>query len=253
MTSIHTDRVQFELTDFITQLADEPYLTKIIGKPPVPVFFVRVLEYMLATFEISKERAQIYGTAATLLQMGLDTHEKVSNDSSLSSEALRQRQLYILAGDYYSGLFYHLLAKNNEIEGVHCLGQAIARINEAKMIFYDQKSDWIDGLDDHACRLLQNISSGILTALVDFFCHSQLKDQWKQIICGLLGFEEILRLQSEEHYQITATGWSVLTLTWQRCHEAMSIISNLEVRNELLSILMNRFSMFQEAETGESE
>lgn len=249
MTSIHTDCVQYELTDLITQLAEEPYLTKIIGKPPVPVFFVRVLEYMLSSIEISKERAQIYGTAAALLQMGLDTHEKVSNGSSLSTEALRQRQLYILAGDYYSGLFYHLLAKNNEIECIHYLGKAVAKINEAKMIFYDHKYHLADSLDDYACRLQQKISSEILTTLIDFI-QPQLKDQWKQITRALLGFEEVIRLQSQGDYQITATGWSMLTQTWQRCHEAISKVSNLEVRKELLSILMNQFSMFREAPDG---
>src|SRR5699024_11828541 len=76
-----------------------------------------------------------------LVQCALDTHElvPVNNDSMLSKT---EKQLAVLAGDYYSGLYYALLAEHGQIRMIQILANAIKQINEYKMnIYYGEAND----------------------------------------------------------------------------------------------------------------
>lgn len=75
-----------------------------------------------------------------LVQLALDTHDVVSNEITYESEFHEtERQLTVLAGDYYSGLYYELLAKKGETNFIHILAQAIKYINEQKMTLYNHE------------------------------------------------------------------------------------------------------------------
>ena len=73
-----------------------------------------------------------------LVQIALDTHEKVSNTNTdmESSDLLKSKQLTVLAGDYYSGLYYQVLSEVGNIEMIRSLSSAVKKINDHKILLY---------------------------------------------------------------------------------------------------------------------
>ncbi|MEK3659018.1 heptaprenyl diphosphate synthase component 1 [Paenibacillus sp. FSL F4-0236] len=80
---------------------------------------------------------ELYTLVTALVQLGLDTHEVIdrSNDRR-GGDPMRSRQLKVLAGDYFSSWFYHLLAKSDQIEMIGILSKAIADFNVLKANLY---------------------------------------------------------------------------------------------------------------------
>ena len=68
--------------------------------------------------------------------MGLDLHERVSVEPERAEQGMRSRQLFVLAGDYFSSLFYRFLAERGEIRTISRLSEAVCEVNEAKMELY---------------------------------------------------------------------------------------------------------------------
>ncbi|WP_456274226.1 heptaprenyl diphosphate synthase component 1 [Bacillus sp. AK031] len=82
-----------------------------------------------------KELIQLISTVM-LIQIGLDTHEKVTNSSS---DSLKERQLTVLAGVYFSGQYYKILSELENVELINHLAQAIKTVNESKISLYKQE------------------------------------------------------------------------------------------------------------------
>lgn len=83
------------------------------------------------------QRGELYTLVTALAQLGLDTHEEIDrNAGEPGGDVMRTRQLKVLAGDYFSSWFYHLLSKRGEVEIVGTLSQAIAEFNIMKARLY---------------------------------------------------------------------------------------------------------------------
>ncbi|MBA4495605.1 heptaprenyl diphosphate synthase component 1 [Paenactinomyces guangxiensis] len=243
MTSIHTEFIN--IMDHIEKLTCQSYVTKTIGKPPVPVFFVRVLHLMLRSLGVSEKRIHVFCVSTTLLQMGLVTHDRVSLAEQLSPEEMRERQLMVLSGDYYSSLFYHLLSKHQEIEGIHCLAKATSLINEIKMT---HRAEQCKGkpLDLQALKRIQSISSGLLTALADFFHVGQeSENNWKKIIPGLMLFDE-LRHCSDSFNPGDTSSSEWIRETWAEMGHALMNIEQQDIKRKLSEMLNTQFLWLSE-------
>ena len=104
--------------------------------PALPDARLRLLHVFLEASEFAG-RSEVYGTVTALLQTGLDIHDRVApGDDSEEEQAMRTRQLKVLAGDYYSSRFYELLAAAGEVEMIAELSRAIADVNRRKMELY---------------------------------------------------------------------------------------------------------------------
>lgn len=104
--------------------------------PALPDARLRLLHVFLEASE-SAGRSEVYGTVTALLQTGLDIHDRVApGDDSEEEQAMRTRQLKVLAGDYYSSRFYELLAAAGEVGMIAELSRAIADVNRRKMELY---------------------------------------------------------------------------------------------------------------------
>lgn len=249
MTSIHTQLD--EIIDHIDKLAHQSYVEQTLGKPPVPVFFVRILYLLMRSYGVSDERTRAFCVAATLLKMGLDTHEKVSLEQALTDEEKRRRQLYVLAGDYFSSLFYVTLSKHREIAGIQCLAKATAFINEIKMTHHREQMKAGRNLDVNALKRMQLISGGLLTALADFFhVGSKSENVWHKIIPGLVLFDLLKEHSDSLHPDGDLDEW--VERTWNELKHAIPEIEQAEVREELTEILnqqsvyLNGFSPVKE-------
>ncbi|MFC4078092.1 heptaprenyl diphosphate synthase component 1 [Salinithrix halophila] len=145
------------------------YLEKNLRQPEVPVFLVQLLQLMMRTRSLPAGRIRLYCVTAALVQMGLNIHETVTTDREGTGRGMRTRQLSVLAGDYFSSLFYRELADHGEIEGITRLSQAISDVNEAKMALYGMKEargfSWPRYLE-----LSKRIHGSLITSLSYFFC-----------------------------------------------------------------------------------
>ena len=73
-----------------------------------------------------------------------------SNDVK-EKKAARSRQLKVLAGDYFSSRFYHLLAQAGQIEMIKQLSNAICEVNRSQDEYlYENEATEIDGRRLHS-------------------------------------------------------------------------------------------------------
>src|SRR5690625_4710701 len=109
------------------------YLEKFIQKPLIDIDKLLILYYIYKDIEIPSNKKQQYITTIMLVQIALDTHELIPSNGS-NTMTKTEKQLSVLAGDYFSGLYYLILAEIEDIEMIEILATAIKKINEHKMI-----------------------------------------------------------------------------------------------------------------------
>lgn len=111
------------------------YIEKFIQKPLIDHDKLSILNYLYERKGLSYEKKTTYITTVMLVQIALDTHDNVSVDNENKTDETAQ-QLTVLAGDYYSGLYYLLLSKLEDITFIRMLATTIKQINELKMDLY---------------------------------------------------------------------------------------------------------------------
>src|SRR5699024_3905189 len=124
-----------KLTEALRRSMKQPYVEKHIHKPFIDSDKMMILADVYQHMDMKDtEKKQIIITVM-LVQCALDKNElvPVNNDSMLSET---EKQLAVLAGHYYSGLYYALLAEHGQIRMIQILANAIKQINEYKMNIY---------------------------------------------------------------------------------------------------------------------
>lgn len=169
MSKEHTPYVE-EVRSIIEQIykrITHSYVEHYVDVPSVAENRLELLYLFLLEQGMTKERASIFCSATGLVQLGLDMHEHVKNvyEHSLADE--RNRQLTVLAGDYYSSRYYHLLAEAGEIRAVQVLSGAIQLVNEAKMKLYLAGRDGRLSSAEEYWDLRNTIDTGLYVAVVD--------------------------------------------------------------------------------------
>ncbi|MBE4910290.1 heptaprenyl diphosphate synthase component 1 [Bacillus luteolus] len=126
-----------ELKELIQTRISYPFINKYIETPIIDEDRLILLYLIFDDLQLPSREVERYTITSMLVQMALDTHETVSNSvPQEKSDRLTSRQLTVLAGDYYSSLYYYLLADIDDINFIRILAEAIKDINENKIIFY---------------------------------------------------------------------------------------------------------------------
>jgi len=118
--------IRTKLTAFKEQLEQKvfhPYLLNYIQTPMVDEDKLLLLISIMDQLGLSGKEMKNYALPTMLVQIALDTHENVSNQDASEQDdtQLQSRQLTVLAGDYYSGLYYALLAEINDVLMIRAL------------------------------------------------------------------------------------------------------------------------------------
>jgi heptaprenyl diphosphate synthase len=163
--SPYVDEVRTIIED-IYQRISNPYVEQYVDVPAMAENRLALLYLYLLEQGMEKERARTLCMTTGLVQLGLDTHErvKVAYEQTLTAE--RNRQLTVLAGDYYSSNYYYLLAQAGEIEAIQVLAGAIQRVNEAKMQLYLAERENKLSLDEYL-SLRKTIDTALYVSMVD--------------------------------------------------------------------------------------
>jgi len=150
----------------IQQKIKHYYLYKYIELPYIDEDRIILLLNSMVDRNIPKNDMEKIVTSAMLVQIALDTHGKVSN----FGEDLKKRQLLVLSGDYYSGLYYKILAEVDNIPLIKALAEGIKIVNESKIVLYQN-----EGIDiDTYMKYLKRAESSIVTKFCSYFGNSHL-------------------------------------------------------------------------------
>ncbi|GMK42178.1 hypothetical protein PCCS19_52370 [Paenibacillus sp. CCS19] len=158
--------------------------------PAFPEARIRLLAACLNAYGTEQEHHELYAVVVALVQMGLDTHDRIdTNTSPLSERAMRARQLNVLGGDYYSSRFYNLLAQAGKVGMVRKLSEAVCEVNRLKMNFYNQQQQNRMSPDQYvAYRAL--IKSELFRAF-DEMLEAPLSSQWNDLLITVARCETI--------------------------------------------------------------
>ncbi|REJ09730.1 heptaprenyl diphosphate synthase component 1 [Halobacillus trueperi] len=141
-----------------------PYLVRFIPEPTIDEDKLVILSSIMDHTNLSEVKKEQYIITTMLVQIALDTHDLVTlSDEDDDREIVRSRQLTVLAGDYYSGLYYYLLSQLDDIPMIHTLAGAIKEINELKMELYykdvESFQEFLEGLKKIESLLIQRVAS----------------------------------------------------------------------------------------------
>jgi heptaprenyl diphosphate synthase len=111
--------------------------------PQFPEFRTKLLYIFLSQNASVGGNSELFALVTSLVQLGLDTHDLVNNDSQNKElRAARSRQLKVLAGSYFSSRFYHLLSQAGQIDLIAAVSNAICEVNRLKMELYLSMKQW---------------------------------------------------------------------------------------------------------------
>lgn len=153
-----------EMKDKIEQNLDYPYLSQYIKKPEIDNDKLLVLLSFLDSLDLPSSNKDNYALTTMLLQIALDTHDQVTN-AAMDESNQRNIQLTVLAGTYFSGLYYRILAKQKDIDVIRVLSEGVEIINEQKIIYYQQDFDGIDKL----ISSLAKMEASLFKQLANYF------------------------------------------------------------------------------------
>lgn len=170
-----------ELKDKIRQAIHHPYLLKYIEPPNIDD------DKLLILCSISNEKSgdikKEIILSTMLVQIALDIHDNVLL-IDLTSKSQKERQLTVLAGDFYSSLYYKRLSSINERQLIRQLADGIKEVNELKTLF-------LYGKDLDSGQLIR-IQLGIESCIINHFSMAVRKKAISPIIREFLLLKRLM-------------------------------------------------------------
>lgn len=154
-----------EVKKIIDKKLEHHYLDSYIQKPKVSEEKLAFLTHIINNTNLSKVKKTQYIVTTMLVQVALDIHDTVpiSSDAEESDVEKTTKQLTVLAGDYYSGLYYLLLSETEDINMISNLATAIREINELKMqLYYKDISSF-----NHFIYVIEQIDSLLIKSVAE--------------------------------------------------------------------------------------
>lgn len=175
----------------------DSYLLKYIERPIIDEDKLLILVSMLDQLNLADHVIENKVLSTMLIQIALDTHEYIT----ISSRDEKSRQLIVLAGDYYSGLYYKFLANSEDILMIKVLSEGVKEVNEQKISVYHCEFKDMD-------KLMNSIMLIESSLLVKFGEHFKV-GFWADFIKNLLFFKRLLHeksLYTQKKYSILFEG-----------------------------------------------
>ncbi|MCA1063188.1 heptaprenyl diphosphate synthase component 1 [Rossellomorea sp. AcN35-11] len=211
---------------YIEEQLHHSYLKEYIDQPYIDrdrIYFL-LMPFISEGRTVNEEVIQWISTAM-LLQIALDTHEKVTTSDR---DSLKERQLTVLAGVYFSSLYYKILAQSNDVDLIAYLAKAIKEINESKISIYKEEHENFEDLI-HRVKIRES-------AIVSNFFHFFKDDKWIGIVEDSLLYKKLVQEKiSLKHSEITSFIKALSTLTIHSDEDSPALLSKKDETSHLLS------------------
>ncbi|MGC4376286.1 heptaprenyl diphosphate synthase component 1 [Fictibacillus sp. Mic-4] len=197
-----------KLNQLVMEKLEHSYLKEYVNVPLINSDKAILAYWLLREKGFQEELLGEYYCSIMLVQLALDTHEEILN---ISGENKKMRQLLVLAGDYYSSLYYDLLAEIEDIAFIRALAEGIRKINEYKMKVHHAEEllpdEWLAAKKGIESSLLMEVAEHLgmekFTSFISHFLFISCASDWKEHVrAGKLIQQEIdssiKRLQSIE-------------------------------------------------------
>ncbi|WP_337103475.1 heptaprenyl diphosphate synthase component 1 [Paenibacillus sp. YIM B09110] len=176
---------------------------------------LQLLHSFLTRGQAYEKHSELYTLVASLVQLGMDTHDRINNDADTTQRAeneMRAKQLKVLAGDYFSSIFYQLLAQAGQIEMIEILSEAVCEVNRLKTNLYMRMKQMKLTADDYLSCMTQ-IRSELFqsfTALLDV----EQSRAWQDLLVAVTRCEVILEelecLKDASNFEHSWAYWLVM-------------------------------------------
>lgn len=173
-----------EIKERLEEKLRHPYVMRHIDLPFVDEDKLLLLYSLLQSANLHIDEIQHYALTIMLVQIALDTHENVSNNTG-SEDSHTKRQITALAGDYYSGLYYYLLAERHNISLIRILAAGIEEVNEEKIVLYQEKKETV-------AAVVESVSI-IESALLQKACDHFNVPSWKPFVAAAAALKRMER------------------------------------------------------------
>jgi heptaprenyl diphosphate synthase len=229
----------YRIPEMIKRYTDYDMIQNHTELPEFPDFRTRLLYAFLNKNRLFTHRSELYSFVTSLVQLGLDTHDMVPvSDDRKEKLAARSRQLKVLAGDYFSSRFYHLLSQAGQIEVIRQLSAAICEVNRLKMNLYLLMKQVKLTAEEYISQTVD-----IKMQLYLSFTHlleEMYASVWPEILRGFTRCEvlaqEIFRSETLENFRCSWAYWHVLQSGTK--DEIRQLIGEETESGKLKSILM---------------
>ncbi|SDM77477.1 Heptaprenyl diphosphate synthase (HEPPP synthase) subunit 1 [Fictibacillus solisalsi] len=125
-----------KLNEYVLQKMEHSFLKEYVNVPQLNQDKCLITYLLLAESGYEGEELQELYAAVMLVQCALDTHETILK---IRDSHIKERQLTVLAGDYYSSLYYFMLSVCEDVSLIRALSLGIQDVNENKMrLFYSK-------------------------------------------------------------------------------------------------------------------
>ncbi|MBD8070256.1 heptaprenyl diphosphate synthase component 1 [Bacillus sp. PS06] len=141
------------------------YLHKYLSNPIIDEDKLLLLYTIFEEIEIEEHELEHYVLTTMLIQLALDTHDQVSTNTSLKPSSQLKNQLTVLAGDYFSGLYYYFLAQAGDLKMIQLLSEATKEVNEHKIRVYQSDITQVETL----LESIEIIESSLIKKVIQFF------------------------------------------------------------------------------------
>lgn len=141
------------------------YVQRYVEIPSIPLLRMQVLFLFLHDSNVSHEQIKDYIVSTVLIQLALDCHEEVTLVPQDSERGIRNRQLSVLAGDFFSSKYYFLLSNIGDVALIKELARAIYQINEVKTKLYTRPQLSME----ESLQLRNEIDSTLYTSFISRF------------------------------------------------------------------------------------
>ncbi|WP_033544141.1 heptaprenyl diphosphate synthase component 1 [Planococcus sp. CAU13] len=127
----------------------------------------RLFFLLLPFFDGQKWTEEVEDAAKTvaIVYAALHAHDQVNEESPIS----KSQQLTVLAGDFYSGIYYQMLSNSNNIKLIQMLASGIIGVSEKKASLYEKKTISLAGIENAA----EVIETSLLRIFYDYYGFSQ--------------------------------------------------------------------------------